>query len=159
MNNQLADSRPMEVLLVEDNLSDVQLMRHGFTTSKLLLNLHHVWDGEQCLNFLRKQGQYFNAPTPDLILLDLNMPRMGGREVLMEMLADDNLSHLPVVVLTASAQDRETFQMYKLRCSSYIVKPIDFDQFLQVIGTIANYWFTVVVLPPSVERAKSHAGA
>ncbi|HMH08353.1 MAG TPA: response regulator [Terriglobales bacterium] len=159
MNNQLADSRPLEVLLVEDNLNDVQLMRHGFTTSKLLLNLHHVGDGEQCLNFLRKQGQYFNAPTPDLILLDLNMPRMGGREVLMEMLADDNLSHLPVVVLTASAQDRETFQMYKLRCSSYIVKPIDFDQFLQVIGTIANYWFTVVVLPPSVERAKGHAGA
>jgi CheY-like chemotaxis protein len=113
----------------------------------LLLNLHHVMDGDECMAFLRKQGKYANAPTPDLILLDLNMPRMGGREVLAEMVADENLNAIPVVVLTTSSQDEEVLRMYKLRCSSYIVKPVDFEQFLLVVRSIAKYWFTVVVLP------------
>lgn len=161
MTNNPLSSRPAEILLAEDNENDVELTRQGFKRSKLLLNLHHVRDGEECLAFLRKQGKYSNAPTPDLLLLDLNMPRIDGREVLAQMVADPSLNHIPVVVLTTSANDEEILKMYKLRCSSYIVKPIDFDQFLRVVRLITEYWFTVVVVPSreSTEKATAHAGA
>lgn len=156
MTYALASSRPAEILLVEDNENDVILTQEGFKRSKLLVHLHHVKNGEECMAFLRKQGEYAGVPTPDLILLDLNMPRMDGREVLAELLADQNLRHLPVVILTTSSEDREVLRMYKLRCSSYIVKPVDFEQFLRVIRSISEYWFTVVVLPP--ELAERSAG-
>jgi two-component system, chemotaxis family, response regulator Rcp1 len=160
MSNQLANGRPAEILLVEDNDDDVELTRQGFRRAKLLVNLHRVEDGEKCLAFLRKQGEYQNAPTPDLILLDLNMPKMSGREVLAEMIKDDHLKGLPVVILTTSEQEEEVLKMYKMRCSSYIVKPVDFDQFLKVVRAIAEYWFTVVVLPNvgSTEKATAPAG-
>jgi CheY-like chemotaxis protein len=147
MSNQLANGRPAEILLVEDNDDDVELTRQGFRRAKLLVNLHRVEDGEKCLAFLRKQGEYQNAPTPDLILLDLNMPKMSGREVLAEMIKDDHLKGLPVVILTTSEQEQEILKMYNMRCSSYIVKPVDFEQFLKVVRGISEYWFTVVVLP------------
>lgn len=147
MNHELARSRPAEILLVEDSDNDVLLMRQGFKRAKLVVNLHHVADGEACMRFLRKHGEYANAPTPDLILLDLNMPRMDGREVLAEIVEDERLHHLPVVILTTSAEEREILEMYRLRCSSYIVKPVDFEQFLGVVRMIGDYWFTVVVLP------------
>lgn len=154
MNYALASSRPAEILLVEDNENDVILTQEGFKRSKLLVHLHHVKNGEECMAFLRKQGEYADVPTPDLILLDLNMPRMDGREVLAELVADENLRHLPVVILTTSSEDREVLRMYKLRCSSYIVKPVDFEQFLRVIRSVSEYWFTVVVLPSEpVERS------
>jgi len=146
MNTQ--GSRPAEILLVEDNQDDVVLTREGFKLAKLTVNLHHVEDGEECMSFLRKEGKYADAVTPDLILLDLNMPVMDGREVLAEMVKDDNLSHIPVVILTTSADEQDVLNMYKLRCSSFATKPVDFDQFVHVIQGIANYWFTVVVLPP-----------
>ncbi|MFZ5862931.1 MAG: response regulator [Nitrospirota bacterium] len=153
MNDRLADGKPAEILLVEDNADDVLLTRQGFKRAKFLVNLHHVENGEECMAFLRKQGQYANAPTPDIILLDLNMPVMDGREVLTAMVADTNLSHLPVVVLTTSSNDQDILKMYKLRCSSYIVKPVDFDQFQHVIQGISDYWFTLVVLPDQHERS------
>jgi CheY-like chemotaxis protein len=160
MTSNLGNSRPAEVLLAEDNENDVELTRQGFKRCKLVLNLHHVKDGEDCMAFLRKQGKYSSAPTPDLLLLDLNMPRMDGREVLAEMVADETLSAIPVVVLTTSAQDEEILKMYKMRCSSYIVKPVDFEQFLHVVRSIAEYWFTVVVLPEEKSAHKAaHAGA
>jgi two-component system, chemotaxis family, response regulator Rcp1 len=161
MPNSVLSSRPAEILLAEDNDNDVELTRQGFKRSKLLLNLHHVRDGEECLAFLRKQGKYSNVPTPDLVLLDLNMPRVDGREVLAQMVADNSLIHIPVVVLTTSANDEEILKMYKLRCSSYIVKPVDFEQFLRVIRSISEYWFTVVVVPTkaSTEEATAHAGS
>jgi CheY-like chemotaxis protein len=159
MSNQLANGRPAEILLVEDNDNDVELTRQGFLRAKLLVNLHCVENGEKCLAFLRKQGEYQNAPTPDLILLDLNMPKMNGREVLAQMLADERLASIPVVVLSTSEEGEEIMKLYKLRCSSYIVKPVDFDQFLRVVRSIGEYWFTVVVLPTvgPVERARALA--
>src|SRR5580658_2569031 len=122
MTSKLCSGRPAEILLAEDNENDVELTRLAFKMSKLLLNLHHVRDGEECMAFLRKQGKYSNAPTPDLMLLDLNMPRKDGREVLAEVVADTTLNAIPVVVLTTSSQDEEILKLYKLRCSSYIVK-------------------------------------
>lgn len=149
MNHELSKMRPAEILLVEDNENDVILTRQGFKRAKLAVNLHHVADGEECMRFLRKEGPFANVPSPDLILLDLNMPRMDGREVLAELVKDQDLCHLPVVILTTSADERELLRMYKLRCSSYIVKPVDFDQFLHVVRSICDYWLTVVVLPTS----------
>ncbi len=149
MNGALAGSRPPDILLVEDNEHDVVLTREGFRQAQLAVNLHHVENGEQCLEFLRKQGAYAAVPTPDLILLDLNMPVMDGREVLAELVRDDQLKHLPVIILTTSAEEKDVLSMYQLRCSSYITKPVDFNQFLRVIQGIGQYWFTVVVLPPT----------
>jgi CheY-like chemotaxis protein len=161
MINQLTNTRAAEVLLVEDNENDVELTRIGFKKSKLRLNLHHVKDGVECMNFLRKQGAYAGAPRPDLILLDLNMPRMTGQEVLAEIVADEALCTLPVIVMTTSTNDEEIIRMYKLRCSSYIAKPVDLEQFLRVVQSLADYWFTVVILPPAgtAQEAKALAGA
>lgn len=147
MANELQGAKLANILLAEDNEDDVVLMRHGFELAKLAVDLHHVENGQECMNFLRKTGRYANAPTPDILLLDLNMPIMSGREVLAEMVADQKLNHIPVVILTTSAEDQDILSMYKLRCSSYIVKPVDFDQFLRVIRGIGDYWLTIVVLP------------
>ena len=145
-----APGRPAVVLLVEDNENDVELTRLGFLRSKLAVDLHHVGNGEECLGYLRKEGPYAKSPTPDLILLDLNMPRMDGLQVLREVGQDEALKHFPIVVLTSSKSDEEVTKSYKLRCSSYLVKPIDFDGFAQMIRSLNDYWFTLVVLPPKV---------
>ncbi|HZX33687.1 MAG TPA: response regulator [Rhodocyclaceae bacterium] len=147
MNTPIVKARPAEILLVEDNQDDVLLARRGFERAQLPVRLHHVENGEECMAFLRKTGAFAGVPTPDLVLLDLNMPVMDGREVLAEMVADAVLRRLPVVVLTTSADERDVLEMYRYRCSSYIVKPVDFDQFLAAIQTIGRYWFTVAVLP------------
>jgi CheY-like chemotaxis protein len=155
MTNEISNSRPAEILLAEDNENDVELTRQGFKRCGLLLNLHHVRDGEECLAFLGKRGKYSNAPTPDLILLDLNMPRLDGREVLAAMVADEDLRSIPVVVLTTSSNEEEIVKMYKLRCSSYIVKPVDFEEFLRVVRSIAEYWFNIVVVPTRASTEKA----
>jgi CheY-like chemotaxis protein len=142
------DGRPAEVLLVEDNENDAIITRKGFEEARLIMHLHHVENGKKCMEFLRKEGQYAGAPTPDLILLDLNMPVMDGREVLEEIIKDEQLRKLPVVVLTTSHGERDILDMYNLRCNSYIVKPVDFTQFQRVIQQLSDYWFALVVLPP-----------
>jgi two-component system, chemotaxis family, response regulator Rcp1 len=157
MINALTNRTAAEILLVEDNENDVELTRIVFKKSKLLLNLHHVKDGVECMDFLRRQGAYADAPRPDLILLDLNMPRMNGQEVLAEIVADVALCTLPVVVLTTSTDYKEIVKMYRLRCSSYIAKPVDFEQFLRVVQSLGDYWFTVVVLP-SAQGAENAMG-
>ncbi|MEZ6123832.1 MAG: response regulator [Planctomycetaceae bacterium] len=143
----MESGRPAVVLLVEDNEDDVIITRKGFTQAKLVIELHHVENGRQCMEFLRREGSHASAPRPDLILLDLNMPVMTGREVMAELARDDVLCSIPVVVLTTTESEREILEMYRLRCSSYITKPVDFEQFLRVVRELGNYWFTVVVLP------------
>lgn len=143
----VACGRPADILLVEDNDNDAELMRLAFQDAKLLVRVHRVSDGEACMAFLRKQTPFENAPEPDLIFLDLNMPRMDGREVMQEINKDERLRHFPVIVMTSSEADADVLASYKLRCSSYVVKPIGFENFAQMIRSISNYWFTVVVLP------------
>ena len=147
--------RPAEVLLVEDNDTDVLLMRKSFQCARLAVNLHHVSNGEQCLAFLGKEAGYEDAPTPDLILLDLNMPIMDGRETLAKLVADDRYSHLPVVVLTTSNDERDVFDMYQLRCSAYLTKPVDFVNFQELVQQLGQWWFTLVVLPPNANEHSS----
>jgi two-component system response regulator len=152
MTNDPPISRMAMILLVEDNQNDVILTRAAFRRAKFAVDLHHVENGQQCLDFLRKRGPYSDAPMPDLVLLDLNMPLMDGREALQELVADDSLRHLPVVVLTTSSAEKDILDMYKLRCSSYIIKPIDFNQFVRVVNEFSDYWFTLVVLPSKDAR-------
>jgi two-component system response regulator len=140
-------NRPMEILHVDDQADYLYLTREVFKRSQLAVNLHSLKDGEQCMAFIRKQGQYADAPSPDIILLDLNMPRMDGREVLSEITKDENLRHLPVVILTSSQDDQEILKLYQLRCSSYIVKPLDLKELMRLIQSFADFWFTVAVLP------------
>jgi two-component system, chemotaxis family, response regulator Rcp1 len=147
MHTTLATTRTAEILLVEDNEHDVILTREAFKMSKFAINLHHAKDGEECMAFLRKQGKYAAAPSPDIILLDLNMPRAHGRDVLAEISTDERLRCLPVVILTTSADENEILEMYQLRCSSYIIKPVDFHQFVRAIRAFADYWLTVAVVP------------
>jgi two-component system response regulator len=135
------------VLLVEDNENDVELTRLGLERAGMNLTLDRVVNGEEGIAYLRKEGVYEKVQTPDLILLDLNMPRMDGREMLAEIASDERLRHLPVVVLTTSSAGPEILGMYRLRCSSYVVKPMSFDEFANVMQAIATYWFTVVALP------------
>ncbi len=147
MTNDVTKGRFAEILLVEDNLDDVELTREGFKRSKLAMTLHHVENGRECMAFLRKADPYVHAPTPDLILLDLNMPVMSGYEVMQEISEDPALRRLPVIILTSSVDESDVLKMYQLRCSSYIDKPIDFNKFATVVAEIERYWFTVVVLP------------
>lgn len=139
--------RPPNILLVEDNENDVILTRKSFQKNALITNIHHVENGEKCMQFLRKQGAYQDAPTPDLILLDLNMPLMDGREVLAELVLDERLNHLPVIILTTSDNDRDVLSMYQMRCNSYITKPVNYHDFMIVVKQIWEYWFKTVELP------------
>lgn len=143
-----SSEKPAEVLLVEDNEDDVTITRKGFENARMAVNLHHVENGRDCMAFLRKEGSYADATTPDLILLDLNMPIMDGREVLAEIVADPELRRLPVVILTTSRDERDLLAMYNLRCSSYIPKPVDFGRFRNVVEHLGDYWFNIVALPP-----------
>lgn len=143
----IAESRIAEILLVDDNEDDVFLTREAFDAASLRVHLHHVDNGLKCMQFLRKQGDYADVPSPDLILLDMNMPVMSGFEVLTEIVNDEKLRHLSVVVLTTSYEAADIQKMYGLRCNSYITKPVDFDKFVKAIGQLAGYWLTVVVLP------------
>jgi CheY-like chemotaxis protein len=136
------------LLLVEDEVADANLVRIAFEESRLLATLHHVVDGVEALRFLRRETEaYAEAPRPDLILLDLNMPRMNGREFLQAVKQDSALRTIPVVVLTTSDVERDVIESYHLGAAGYIVKPVDLDQLIQAIKGVESYWFTVVKLP------------
>ena len=139
--------KPIEILLVEDNPGDVDLTLDAFEDCKMLNNIHVTNDGEQAIDFLYKQGEYQNAVTPDLIILDLNLPKLDGREVLKKIKTDDNLKAIPVVVLTTSSAEEDILGVYKNYANSYITKPLDLDQFVKVVKAIENFWMGIVVLP------------
>jgi CheY-like chemotaxis protein len=139
---------PIEILLVEDNPADVRLTIEALKEEKVYNNLHVVNDGEDALFFLRRQGKYSNAIRPDLVLLDLNLPKIDGREVLKEVKSDDKLKQIPVVVLTASKAEEDIIKSYNLHANCYITKPVDLKQFIKVAQSIQNFWFTIVKLPP-----------
>lgn len=140
--------RPIEILLVEDNPGDVRLTQEALKDAKVLNKLRVVSDGVEALAFLRRQGQYAHAVTPGLILLDLNLPKMDGRKVLAEIKEDPELKRIPVVVLTISKADEDIIKTYELHANCYITKPVDLEQFMEVVKAIENFWLTVVKLPP-----------
>jgi len=140
--------KPIEILLVEDNLADVRLTQEALKEEKLFNNLSVVNDGVEALAFLRREGKYANAVRPDLILLDLNLPRKDGREVLEEIKNDPTLEAIPVVVLTVSEADKDILVSYHLHANCYIVKPLDLNQFSKVVKSIQDFWLTIVKLPP-----------
>ena len=141
------NAEPIEILLVEDNPGDARLAVEALKESKVNNSIHHVEDGVEAMRFLHREDQYAYAPRPDLILLDLNLPRKDGREVLADIKADPALKLIPVVVLTTSAAERDLVRTYDLNANAYIVKPLDLDQFIEVVQAIESFWFTVVKLP------------
>jgi len=140
--------RPIEILLVEDNPGDVRLTREALRDAKVHNNLHVVGDGIEAMEFLRRDRQYSDRPRPDVILLDLNLPRKDGREVLAEVKNDENLRRIPIVVLTTSQAEEDILKVYDLRANCYVTKPVDLDQFIKVVKSIDSFWFTIVALPP-----------
>ena len=140
-------SRPVEILLVEDNPGDVGLTQEGLKEGKVHNHLSVVGDGEEAMAFLRRQGKYAAAPRPDLILLDLSLPRKNGREVLEEVKNDPALRRIPVVVMTRSDDEKDILRAYDLHVNCYVTKPVDVDQFLQVVRSIEHFWFSIVKLP------------
>lgn len=141
------EQQAVEILLVEDNPGDVHLMLEALQQYRVRNRLHVVEDGETALAFLRRQGKYAQAPRPDLILLDLNMPRKSGLEVLTEIKTDKDLRRIPVVVLTSSSAERDVVSSYNQYANCYIVKPLDLEQFLRVIERIEGFWLEIVKLP------------
>ena len=141
------DVAVMEVLLVEDSPGDVRLTREAFKDAKMLINLHVASDGAEAMTFLKREGQYANAPRPDLILLDLNLPKKDGREVLEEIKQSLTLKSIPVVILTTSASEADILRSYRLHANCYITKPVDLDGFLDVVKSVDNFWLSVVKLP------------
>ncbi len=145
------NNEPIEILLVEDNPGDARLAVEALKDSKIHNNLYHVKDGVEAMRFLRRRGEYAGVPVPDLILLDLNLPRKDGREVLEEIKEDDELKLVPVVVLTTSEAERDLVRSYDLHANAYVVKPLDLDRFIEVVQAIEDFWFAIVKLPPKAE--------
>jgi CheY-like chemotaxis protein len=145
--NHSSYPRPIEILLVEDSPSDAQLAIEALQAAKIANRLSHVEDGVEAMRFVRRQGPYQDAPRPDLILLDLNLPRKDGREVLEELKQDPDLKTIPVVVLTTSRSEQDVLRSYKLHANCYITKPVGFTQFMDVVQSIEHFWLTVVTLP------------
>jgi CheY-like chemotaxis protein len=143
------EPRPIEVLLVEDDPGDVLMTREAFAEHKLRNYLHVVNNGADAMTFLRKEDPFHDVPTPDLILLDLNLPRMDGREVLAAIKADEALRRIPVVVLTTSEAEEDVLRSYNLHANAYVAKPVDFEQFVQVVRQVDEFFLTVVRLPPT----------
>ena len=144
--------RPIEILLVEDNPGDVRLTREIFKAARIRNLIHTVEDGVEAMEYLRNQGKYADAAKPDLILLDLNLPRKDGREVLAEIKTDDELKRIPVVVLTISKAEEDILKTYSLHANCYITKPVDLDQFIKVVASIEDFWLSVVKLPSGMKH-------
>ena len=139
--------KPIEILIVEDNEGDVGLIEEVFEEAKIKNNIHVAEDGEEAVLYLRGKGKFSGSPRPNIILLDLNLPKKDGREVLREIKEDSNLKNIPVVVLTTSNAEKDILRAYELHANAYVTKPLDFDQFINVVGSIVNFWLEIVQLP------------
>jgi CheY-like chemotaxis protein len=144
----MSEREPVEILLAEDNPGDVKLTRKALEKGRLANNLHVVNDGVETMQFLRGEGPYTETPRPDLVLLDLNMPRKDGREVLEEIKDSEDLKRIPVVVLTSSEAEEDVIKSYERHANAYLTKPVDFDGFIDVVSTLEEFWLQVVKLPP-----------
>ena len=144
--------KPIEILLVEDNPGDVRLIKEAFREGKVLNILHVVEDGVEAMAFLRRENTYAQAPRPGLILLDLNLPRKDGREVLAEIKGDENLKRIPVVILTSSKSEEDVFRTYNLHANAYVAKPMGLNEFMATVRSIEDFWLVIVKLPPNGER-------
>jgi chemotaxis family two-component system response regulator Rcp1 len=145
-----AKGRPIEILLVEDSPSDTALTIEALEAGKVVNRLSHVEDGVEAMAYLRRQGKYKSATRPDLIMLDLNLPRKDGREVLSELKNDAALKIIPVIVLTTSRSEQDILRSYELCANCYIAKPVDFEHFINVVKSIENFWLSIVTLPPKI---------
>ena len=141
------DADPVEILLAEDNPNDVEMTRRAFEKGKFLNNLHVVNDGVEAMNYLRQEGEYGDAPRPDIVLLDLEMPRKDGKEVLEDIETDDDLATIPVVVLTSSEAERDIVESYRHNANAYLTKPVGYKDFQDIVRQIESFWFEVVKLP------------
>jgi two-component system, chemotaxis family, response regulator Rcp1 len=146
----ISETRPIEILLVEDSPSDAALTIEAIKAGKIANNLTHVEDGVDAMDCLKQKGKFAKAARPDLIMLDLNLPRKDGREVLSEIKKDHALRIIPIIVLTTSHSDKDILQSYELNANCYITKPVDFGQFIEVIRTIEKFWLSVVTLPQKI---------
>lgn len=147
MTSMEDDTRSIQILLVEDNPGDARLTLEAMREAKVQNKIHIVEDGVQAMQFLRREGTYADAPRPDLILLDLNLPKKDGREVLAEVKADPALRRIPVVVLTTSSADEDVLRAYDLHANCYVTKPVDLTQFMKIVSRIEEFWVKVVILP------------
>jgi len=150
-SNGLTSTESADILLVEDEPGDAYLTMEALKSAKILNRVHVVEDGVEAMAFLRREGRYRNVPRPDLIFLDLNLPRKDGREVLSEIRSDPKLTAIPVVVLTTSKADEDIVRSYELHANCYVTKPVDLEQFMRVVHSIRDFWLTVVKLPHSME--------
>ncbi|MFA5252446.1 MAG: response regulator [Phycisphaerae bacterium] len=146
----VSKSKPIEILLVEDSPSDTTLTIEALEAGKVANRLNHVEDGVEAMAYLRCEGKYKNATRPDLIMLDLNLPRKDGREVLADLKSDPALKIIPVIILTTSRLDEDIFRSYELNANCYITKPVDFERFIEVVKSIENFWLSIVTLPPKI---------
>ncbi len=146
--SQITPIKPIDILLVEDNPGDVRLTREALKEGKVLNNLYVAQDGVEAIAFLRREGKYAGAIRPDIILLDLNLPKKDGHEVLADIKSDPDLRRIPVVILTTSKAEEDVLQSYNLHANCFITKPVDLDQFINVVQAVEDFWFTIVKLPP-----------
>lgn len=146
--NHRHEGKPVRILLVEDNPGDIRLTKEALKDAKVRNEITVVGDGEEALLFLHKQGKYAEVKHPDMILLDLNLPRKSGLEVLKELKEDEGLKRIPVVVITSSSAERDIVRSYNLHANCFVTKPVDLDQFLEVVRSIENFWLSIVWLPP-----------
>lgn len=143
----MTTTHSLELLLIEDNPGDAKLIQEVLSTSKIVKKINVVVDGEEALKFLNNEGSYLDSTTPDLILLDLNLPRKDGREVLKDIKTSSDLKHIPVVVLTTSKDEIDVLKSYELQANSFVTKPVDIDKFTNIVQTIEDFWFSFVKLP------------
>jgi two-component system response regulator len=146
--NEKNGAKPVDILLVEDNPGDVRLTKEALRDAKVFNNIYVVKDGVEAMEFLRKEGSFAHVSAPDLILLDLNLPRKDGREVLAEIKKDPKIKRIPVVILTGSKTDEDVMKSYDLHANCYVTKPVDLNGFIKIMHSIEEFWFTIVKLPP-----------